>query len=166
MTTSYKAKRCCLQCGSCLCKPLRIFWYTFKNWWVPRISFLLWLIIILVLLLGVKLDAIRSVVDLNENLSARFVLWYIIDLLSMVMVNFYVYEWIEDVRRSGTLPTYFGDSRPYEGVENFTNSPAGGNDGDPPPHSVLVTIEGTEKVLRTVAGDGGMEYELSDGGDI
>ncbi len=62
----------------------------------------------------------QSVLDLNENIAARELTWYFIEVFTAFIVAFYVVEWREDSLRSGELYPGPTISLPTEEKENTT----------------------------------------------
>jgi hypothetical protein len=52
--------------------------------------------LIIVLAVGLKLNVGQNVLDLNDNLSQRGTVWYVVSIATTVMICFYVCEYVRE----------------------------------------------------------------------
>lgn len=87
------------KCKNCLDRsilmPVWVFGRNLKNWWPSRFCIVFCFIFYIALSLGFKINVGQSVLDLDQNLSARAVMWHMVGLFSSVFLAFYVHEWIK-----------------------------------------------------------------------
>ena len=107
---SFCPKSCC--CCSCYvsnprqdvasfwCKPFRALLATFANWWIPRFCLVFCIVFYFIVAFGFKIGVHLSVYDLNENISAREIMWHMVNILWMPMVAFFCIEWYEDDKKT------------------------------------------------------------------
>ena len=89
-----QGNKCRAFIDNAIIKPFKIFGLTLYRWWLPRICMVLCIIFVLAIALGFKITVNQSVFDLNENVSARGVMWYIVGIYTSIFIAFYVNEWI------------------------------------------------------------------------
>lgn len=100
---------CCISCNyngpsrnialSCWVKPFRVLYFTFSKWWIPRICLLFYIIFQIAVAFGFRIKINQTIFDLNENISAREIMWFFIDIFWMFTIGFYVNEWVSDSKR-------------------------------------------------------------------
>ena len=107
-SSSSSAPKCCCSCywngpnkpGIYFwCKPCRVLVNTFVNWWIPRICLFFCVIFYFVVTFGLKIGIHLSVYELNENISAREIMWHMVSICWSFFAGFYVLEWWKDDKR-------------------------------------------------------------------
>ena len=113
MSSSSSPKCCCnfywsnpRQNISFWCKPCRVLVSTFANWWIPRICLFFCSIFYIVVTFGFKIGIHLSVYDLNENISAREIMWHMVSMCWSFFAAFYAVEWCKDGKRTSEDTIY------------------------------------------------------------
>lgn len=78
---------------NCLCKPVKVLFATFANWWIPRFCLLWCIILLFIVSFGFKIRINQSVFDLNDNISTRELTWYFLNIFTTFIIAFYCIEW-------------------------------------------------------------------------